>query len=180
MKHQLSLEVPETANEKIFRVLDSSVYVDNMTITCAYLQITAPGFTSPVQIEVAPNYNMTLTACALGLQSEDCLEDMACLPDGIYKLQYSVSPSDKLYVEYNFLRETSVLNSYFKELAKLELKGCDTEECFKDQLKDLGLIKSLLDAAKAKVEYTNEPEDGMDLFLFAKKKLRTYTTSCCH
>ena len=40
-------------------------------------------------------------------------------------------------------------------------------------------IRTLIDAAKAKVEYCQSPNEGMELFNFAKKKLKKITCDIC-
>ena len=46
----------------------------------------------------------------------------------------------------------------------------------------MNYIKTLIDAAVAKVEYCQSPDAGMDIYNFAKKKLEKITcstASCC-
>lgn len=179
MKHQLSLEVPDTYNCKILRVIDTSKYVEELPVTCEYLQITGPGYLSPVQIEVEPKFSLILTACSLGIQTEECGDIQYAIPDGLYNIILSVSPNDLVRVEYNYLRVTEVMNSYFNELARIEVKGCPTEDCMSKRLKDLREIKSYIDVAKAKVEYYNQTDEGLDMLKYANKKLSLYINNCC-
>lgn len=176
MKHQLSIELPDTNNTKILRVIDTSIYADDIPVKCGILQITSPGFLVPVQIEVTPGFNLILNGCTLGVSSDGT--DLPCLADGLYKIQYSVSPNDKVYVEYNYLRAATTVNKYFQELCQIELSTCDPSSEIKANLKELRLIKSFIDAAKAKVEYCNSPHVGMEIFTYAQKRLSKYT-SCC-
>jgi hypothetical protein len=118
-KHQLSLEVPDTNNCSVFRVFDTSIYSDLIEVTCGTLQITSPGFNQPVSIDVLPGFNLILNACTLGLQSTGCGITSNRLPDGIYVVRYSVSPNDKVYVEYNYLRVCQTLNKYYNQLCRL-------------------------------------------------------------
>jgi hypothetical protein len=67
-KHQLSLELPDTNNIKVLRIFDTSIYADGVGQDCGVLSITSPGFNLPVNIEMLPGFNTTLTACTLGLQ----------------------------------------------------------------------------------------------------------------
>ncbi len=179
MKHQLSLEVPDTNNVKILRVFDTSSYAEDIVVKCGILQITTPGFKVSVQIETQPYYNLVLNACTLGIYNGGCSEDTPILPDGIYRIQYSVSPNDKVYVEYNHLRVTNTLNRYFNELCNLEMAACEPSSDVKSNLKELRLIKSLIDAAKVKVEYCNSPLQGMQLFNYALKRLEKYSGKEC-
>lgn len=178
-KHRLSLEVPDTTNSEIFRVLDTSTYDAILKVDCGTLQITPPGFTVPVAIEVIPQFNLVLNACSLGLQATNCGTTAVPLPDGIYIVRYSVSPHDKVYVEYNHLRVTQTLTVYYQYMCELEMAACEPDADVKEQLDELRLIRSFIDAAKAKVEYCHDPEAGMELLTYAKKKLDKYKKFYC-
>lgn len=178
VKHQLSLEVPETNNVKVLRIFDTSLYAEEFDTTCGLLQITSPGFNLPVNVDVLPHYNLVLNACTLGLQRSGCGEKSAAMPDGIYIIRYSVSPNDKVFVEYNHLRTTQTVNKYYSELSKLELKGCEPSADVKEQLAELRLIKSFIDAAKVKVEYAHLPQEGMELLIYAQKRLNKFSGPC--
>lgn len=178
MKHQLSLDVPDTNNIKVFRLSDTSIYSEDLPVKCGYIQITSPGYSSPVNIETLPYFNLVLNACSLGIYQGGCGEDSPPLSDGIYTLRYSVSPNEKVYVEYNYLRITQTLNEYYRALSNLEMSSCEPTPDIKAKLKDLRLIRSFLDAAKAKVEYSNNPYQGIEIFEYAKKLLRKYLNGC--
>jgi hypothetical protein len=178
MKHQLSLEIPDTNNTQIFRLFDTSTYATDLKTTCGMIQITAPGFTVPVQIETLPYFNLVLNACTLGIYQGGCSEYMPDLPDGIYKVAYSVSPNDQVFVEYQYLRITHLLNEYFEQLCKLEIAGCEPTAEVKAKLRELRFIRSLLDAAKVKVEYCNAPTQGIEMFQYAQKRLHKFSGGC--
>ena len=185
-KHQLSLEIPDTNNCYIFRVIDTSLYNSNVPVTCAKLEITSPGFNEPEIIDVVlaedpiteqpVNFNYTLNACTLGLQRSDCDNSSSPLVDGVYTVKYSVSPNDKVFVEYSYLRTCQITNKYFNELCKLELAACEPTPQVKAQLNELRLIKSFIDAAKAKVEQCGELEEGTNLLAYAQKRLQKYSS----
>lgn len=178
-KHQLSLELPESNNIKVMRLADTSLYAEGLAVDCGTLEITSPGFNLPVQIEVIPNFNLVLNACTLGIQRSGCGEVSQILPDGIYVIKYSVSPNSNVFVEYNHLRATQTINRYYHLLGELEMAACEPDADVKEQLAELRLIKSFIDAAKAKVEYTHEPEKGMELLIYAKKRLDKLTCRTC-
>jgi len=178
-KHQLSLDIPETNNCQVFRVFDTSLYTDDLEVTCGTLQITSPGFNEPVNIEVLPGFNLILNACTLGIQSSGCGSISQRLPDGIYTIRYSVSPNDKVYVEYQYLRVCQTLNKYFNFLCKLEMAACEPQADVKADLEELRMIRSFIDAAKVKVEYCASPQQGMDLFLYAQSRLQKFGKDCC-
>jgi hypothetical protein len=177
-KHQLSLEVPDTNNCSVFRIFDTSLYSPILEIDCGTLQVTSPGFNEPVSIQVLPHFNLILNGCTLGLQQQGCGSVSEILPDGIYNIKYSVSPNSQVFVEYNYLRICQTLNKYFNELCKIELAACEPEADVKDQLSELRLIKSFLDAAKVKVEYCENPQEGMELFMYAQTRLQKIGNFC--
>ena len=177
-KHQLSLELPDTNNISVLRVFDTSLYAEDLGTNCGLLQITSPGFNTPVNIEVLPQFNLVLNACTLGIQNTGCGSYCNTIPDGIFTVRYSVAPNDKVYIEYQYLRITQTLNIYYNALSSLELAACEPDADLKEQLKELRLIKSFIDAAKAKVEYAHQPEQGLELLIYAQNKLIKYTESC--
>jgi hypothetical protein len=177
-KHQLSLEVPDTNNCTLFRIFDTSIYDSHVPFKCGSLQITSPGYNQPVSIDVTPSFNLILNGCTLGIQTSNCGTISEILPDGIYTIKYSVSPNSQVYVEYHYLRICQINNKYFSELCKLELAACEPQADVKEQLNELRLIKSFIDAAKAKVEQCDDLQQGMDLLLYAQKRLEKYGSNC--
>lgn len=178
-KHQLSLELPDTNNIKVLRIFDTSIYADGVGKDCGVLSITSPGFNLPVNIELLPGFNTTLTACTLGLQKTGCSDAVQPLPDGIYVINYSMSPNSKVQVEYNHLRVTQTVNRYYNLMCELEMSACEPGADVKEKLEELRLIKSFIDAAKAKVEYCHSPEAGIELLIYAKKRLDKITNALC-
>lgn len=177
--HVLSLEVPTVMNSCIIAVNDTSIYSNIVPVTCPTLNVTVPGFTYSNQIEVTPGFSLILTACDLQLQTTQCGEQYADLPDGIYIFKYSVSPNEVVYVEYNHLRITKALIRYNKILCELDLAACEPSEKTEEKMKKLNMIRMYLDAAKAKVEYCHEPQKGMTLYNYAMKLLNKLECKTC-
>jgi hypothetical protein len=177
-KHQLSLELPDTNNIKVLRLFDTSLYAEDLAIDCGTLRITSPGFNLPVAIEILKGFNIVLNACSLGLQRTNCQDASQPIPDGVYVINYSVAPNTSVFVEYNHLRTTQTINKYFNLLCDLEMSACEPDADVKEKLEELRLIKGFIDAAKAKVEYCHEPQAGMELLIYAQKRLNKYATEC--
>lgn len=176
MKHVLSLDVTDTNNIKVFRIADTSSYAD-FPATCGVLQIRVPGFNTTQSIDVLPYFNLVLNACSLGIQTTGCGVDSVNLPDGIYQLRYSVSPNDKVYVEYSYLRTTATMNKYYQFMCDLDMGACEPEAKTKDKLEKLQLIRSYVDAAKAQVEYCHNLEKGIELLKYAQTQLNKLSLS---
>jgi hypothetical protein len=173
-KHVLSLDIPVTYNPKILRVVDTSQYAESVPVTCGNLIITPPGYNLPVDIEVVANAHQVLNACLLDIQQLGCEESMVDLPDGIYVIRYEVAPLHKVFVEYNHLRVTQVMNQYFYELSRVCLQQEEPTIDALEDLAELRLIKSYIDAAVVKVEIRHEPEDGLMLLNYANQKLHRF------
>lgn len=177
-RHQLSLEVPQTNNTRIFRITDTSVYADELPVKCPVLHITSPGFTIPVAIEVLKSFNLVLNACTLGLSSGDCEDSMPSLPDGVYHIRYSVSPNDKVFVEYYHLRTSQVQNVLHNEICKLDLDACEPPQEIAERFKKLSEIGDYIEAARIKTEICHDPVKGMKLLLYAKDQLERIVNGC--
>lgn len=172
-KHVLSLEVPDTLNGCIFRVVDTSIYATT-PVNCPLLQITPPGFIHPVNFTtpvIEPGFMANITACDLGLQTDNCGTTYQDIPDGIYIVKYSVSPSELLYVEYNHLRMTCALNRVKQLYCDLSLGACEPSTELMATLNQIRLIQQYLDAAKSYVEICHDPNKGMELYRYAVKLL---------
>jgi hypothetical protein len=180
-KHILSLELPCVANCDIFSVKDTSQYAEEVPIECPQLLILPPGFSNPYIVDVQPQFNLNLTACALGLQTYGCGENTAPYPDGVYVIKYRVQPHDKVYVEYNHLRTNTIMAAYYRKLCDLDIQACEPSSDRKKIIAEMHYIKTMIDAAKAKVEYAGSPEAGWELYKYAESKLKKITCdiSCC-
>ncbi len=184
-QHQLALEVPEQSCSDRLTIWDASVYANGITVDCEKLEIKIPGYStvythlytdSPNPLEY--NFNNTYTAIDFGIQAQGSAE-LACLPDGLYTIQYSVSPNDEVYVKYYHLRTTKALNEYYKEICKIQLAQCEPTAEMKQHLSDLRYIKMLIDAAKAKVEFCHSTEQGVAMLQYANKLMKKYQDGCC-
>lgn len=179
-KHVLSLDVPNTNNDKILRVFDTSVYAKDVKVDCETLSIISPGFNSYVDINVSSGFNLILTACTLGIQYDGCESNLQSLPDGIYTIRYSVSPNDIVYVEYNHLRIVNIINKYYSIMCEIEMSTCEPDFDIKEKLNEMRLIKSFIDAAKSKVEYCHDVRAGMELLIYADKRLNRINNIPCN
>ena len=183
-KHILSLEVLNVSNTKYLSIKDTSTYAKGLGTDCAELLITPPapaGTTAKKTsiIEVKPGFDLTITACALNLQEMSCNEVRTDIPDGIYTIRYQLSPHKKTYVEYNFLRTTALMKMYYEKLCALDMAACEPDSTRKGLLLEMNIIKMLIDGAKSKVEYCSQPDAGLELFNYAKKKLERIVCKQC-
>lgn len=171
MVSKLYLDIPEAQNLKTQRILDSSLYNEDVDIKCARLEITPPGFDFPVLFEVEPYFNLVLNTANLGLAKPSKYTDLADLPDGVYQVKYSIAPNDKVWVEYEFLRLNSLLEQYYGLRCKLKLENIDPNRDQNNKMKQLLDIRNTLESAKIEVEWCGNRDRGMDLYMYASKQL---------
>lgn len=174
-QHILGLHIPDILNECVIKIEDVSDYSDLMTIDCELLQITPPGFTYAIHFRnITEGFTSILNAedLELGIAGDP-------LPDGVYVIRYSVSPNDKVYVEYNYLRIATIMTKYYNILCMLEVASCEPTRDLKEKFKVLRDIRMMIDAAKAKVEYCHSITEGMDLYNYALKLLNKFECKNC-
>lgn len=186
MKHKLSLYIPDTMDNWSLTIQDTSVYTDLIPVSCPTLQIQLPGFTTATTVNdttmpnpLAPGFIRQFTACDLDVQTESCGTRFDCLPDGIYVIRYSVSPNDIVYVEYNHLRIVQALITWNEKLCELEVAPCDPPSEKKARLDELMQIKVFLEAAKNMVEFCSKPNEGMEIYNYALKRLKKLDCQTC-
>lgn len=178
-KHILSLDIPDTLNANVLRVVDTSIYSPELAVACPTLQILVPGFTEPVTATMVQGGETLLSSCSLGIQVTNCDSVLTALPDGIYVIRYSVAPNDKVFVEYNYLRITAAMNKYYNIYCSVNLSGCEPLQPEKDKLNKLRILRSMLDGAKAKIEFCHNNDQGMAIYNYAVAQLDKLSCTYC-
>lgn len=171
MVSKLFLDISQSYNLKTMRVLDSSFYNEDIDISCARLEVTPPGFDYPVLINAEPYFNIVLNSSNLGLSKVTKYQDLAELPDGVYKIRYSIAPNDKVWVEYEHLRNQQQLNQFFGLYCRLKLSNLDPNRDQNNSLRELAKIKQYIDAAKIEVEFCGDRDKGLEIYDYAQKQL---------
>lgn len=177
-QHKLSIEIPDVLTDCIFRVIDTSTYNDYVPVECPKLEITAPGFTTAVELNSGTDFSVNYTACDLELQLTNCDSFRNAIPDGVYVVRYSVAPNDTVYVEYNHLRITQALNKINNLLCCLDVPNCEPNVPMTNKLREVQLLWTMLQAAKSKVEYCHSPSQGMDIYKYVMTKLTKLACGC--
>jgi hypothetical protein len=183
--NSLSLNIPNIMTDCILRIEDTSVYNPLMPYICPTVQVLVPGYkdcvtfndtTTPV---INQNFILNLTACDLKLQTADCNSEFNPIPDGIYTIKYSLSPNDKMFVEYNHLRVTAIRAQLKQHLCDLQLGACEPVPEIKDDFNYLMTINNYIEAAQAKAEWCLDCDQAMVIYNYAKKLLDKYVCKIC-
>ena len=177
--HVLSLEIPLVYNKCILRVEDTSIYDPLLPVDCLTLQITPPGFVDISALTFTPNYIANITACDLGIQITNCDNYNNDLQDGVYVIRQSLAPVETVFVEYNHLRITAALNDYQKALCCIQksIPSAPSHEVTA-KIREAQFVRTLLDAAKAEVEYCHHPNNGMATYKYARERLKKLLCNC--
>lgn len=179
-EHKLSLEFPKTLDEGVLMIIDTSTYNDLLDVECAEIHIAPPGFSYSNKIEVDEiGFRKNLTACDIGLQHYSCDDENDSLPDGLYKIRYSICPVDLVYVEYFHLRTTKLMNRYYNLLCEIDLSACEPTKDVRKDLDRLRDIRMYIEAAEAKIGICHDVDKGMELFKYAKKLLDKFECKSC-
>lgn len=98
MKSIINSEVIPGKDCRFFSLLDTSVYNKDLEITNAKYKIILPNFGKYVEIFYTPNTVTVVNTNLLKLT----VEELGCIPDGLYQIEQSICPNDKLYKWINY------------------------------------------------------------------------------
>ena len=120
----LDFLVINTYNTKTLGIADISVYdTDPPNVSSPTMEITVPGFTTPVSIPFNVQDFNVYNSIILGL-SPFPVQDP--LPDGVYKMKYSVAPAASNFVEKNIMRTEVIQEKFDNAFMKLDMMECDS------------------------------------------------------
>jgi len=118
---KLDIIVVPTYSTLSLGVMDASTYPDSPPISSPSIRITVPGFgdtTLPFDINSFNIYNSgNLGITEVGVDQP--------LPDGIYRLRYSVAPAYLNFVERTIMRTEKIQEKFDRAFLQLDLMECD-------------------------------------------------------
>jgi hypothetical protein len=115
---QLNILVLPTYSAYTLGVADLSVYPENFNIVSPTLQIIPQAF-SEVAVNFSARGMVVLNAQNLGLMPEG--SEAVKLPDGIYRLRYSVHPAYQYFVEKTFMRVEQLQERFDEAFLRADL-----------------------------------------------------------
>lgn len=146
MISKLDLNIIDTHNLKTLGVLDASIYNKDIEVQEALLQITPPGFKYPASPYFMVKGLNIYNSNNVGLTKASCEEELIDLPDGLWRIKYSICPSDKLFIEKVFLKTDKIQCLFTQAFLNLEFSN-DSSEDFKFKTKKLEQINLFIQGA---------------------------------
>lgn len=140
-------------------------YTDGAWTHSPTLEITAPGFTK-VALDFVPNSVNIFNASNLNI---NCDSD-STLPDGVYTIRYSISPSSVYNIEKTFIRVVAIKCKFSRLFLGVTMDcacGQSKQTQLKAQLRD---IKEMIEGAIASSNQ-GDIDSAMDLYNLADKAL---------
>jgi len=126
MAHKLLISVKDSVvNNKYIYVEDLSEWDEMLEIKYRRLQVLPPYMDQYVIVNFPQDQSLALTS--KNLQLSKGLDD---LPDGYYAIHYSVSPNDKVFVDYGHYRVAVLMNAVLSKMAILDANCCNSlDDC---------------------------------------------------
>jgi hypothetical protein len=119
----LDILVVPTYNTLTLGIADASTYpTDPPVVTTPTIEIDVPSVGNVVLPFVVNEYNI-FNSTSLGLTLIG--EPLIPLPDGIYKLKYSVAPAYLNFVEKSIMRIDRIQEKFDEAFMKLDMMECD-------------------------------------------------------
>jgi hypothetical protein len=173
----LDLNIIPTHNIKTIGVADASTYETNLIITSPTLEITPPGFPKISIPFVARSVNI-FNSNNLGISNCTNEDLLHILPDGIYKLKYSIQPSLSNYVEKSFFRVDALKCKYMKAFLSIDMDCSNCSANMKNSKKTISKVRLLIDGVLASANECDEVS-AMKKYKQASKLLDSFKNCNC-
>lgn len=127
MVSKLNLDIIDTHDFKTLGILDTSWYNPDITIESPTIEIVPPGYTHAVSPFFMIRALNIFNSNGLGLTKASCEEELIDLPDGLWKIKYSICPNDKLFIERFFLKTDRIQCRFTQAFLNLDLSSLNTD-----------------------------------------------------
>lgn len=162
----LDFDIQRTVNCKVMKVEDLSHWATELN-NVAYIQITTPGLTKPVNLIFQKEKLNRFNSSNLNISDVHDYSSLGPLPDGLYTITLLRCEGDPLAVTKYFLQDCQIRCEITRKIIGIDLSCSTCRDSLLDKLADILL---LLDAARAHSERCN-PSKAMELYQRASKIL---------
>lgn len=175
MPSNISLDIllVETYSPYALSIADFSTYPPSYTPVSPTIQITPPGFntaTLPFVPKAINTYKAEDLNITLGYSD-------IMLPDGIYKLKYTINPATQYFVDKTFIRTYLLQEKFDTAFMKMDMMECD-DAIKKQQKVELDTIYYFIQGAIAAANKCAEKE-ATKMYRQADKMLTQFITNKC-
>lgn len=173
MISRLNFDIIDTHDFKTLGIVDTSWYNPDITVESATIEILAPGYVYAVSPFFMPKALNVYNSNGVGITKASCEEELKDLPDGIWRVKYSICPNDKLYIEKFFLKTDKLRCKYNQAFLNLDLKSEGEDKSGKKMRLDE--IEFYIQGAIAASNDQNA-KDAQDFYNKADKLLNKYNS----
>lgn len=170
---KLDLAYLDTHRSDSFAIADISVYPVGFIQVDPTLEVTVPGF-SPKQIVFTPSSIAVYNSNTLGITCDDC--PTSNLPDGIYKLKYTLNPAYQYHVEKSFIRTNMIYSRLDDYFLKLDFMQCN-QAIKEEQKKVLDTIEFYIEGSIAAANKCLDSK-ALNLYKVANEMLDKFNKKC--
>ena len=171
---QLDIIVPPSYSTLLLAITDASIYPDSPPIVSApTIEIEVPNFGKKVLPFLTLETNI-FASDTLGITEDGCKQP---LPDGIYRLKYSVAPAYANYVERTIMRVDKLQEKFDNAFLRLDMMECDGAIRTQASV-DLNTINFFIQGAIAAANNCAEQE-ALKLYNQASNMLDKFLKSNC-
>lgn len=121
----LDIAIVEAHNPAILAIADVSTYTSGKNIDSPFVEITPPGF-DKIGLSFVPRSVNIFNTTTLKLTGPD--NKPGTLPDGIYKIRYSIRPAYENYTEKSILRLTSLKERFDLAFLQSDPSCCSSHQ----------------------------------------------------
>lgn len=149
----LDFTIVDTHNVLTIAIGDISFYPSNFTIVNPTYEITPPSFPKAT-VSYGTGEVLFLNSNTLNIT---CVSDprlLTPLPDGVWKIVQSISPSIDFNIEHSFLRTSQIEQKFGKAFLKTDLIECNQDVKI-EQMKVLDEVYFYIQAAIAAANQCN-------------------------
>jgi hypothetical protein len=177
MDPKLDLLILDTHNAYTLGIADLSQYPTGFAIVAPTLQIAPPGFPT-VALPFTASSMSILNSENLGLSTAG--QDLVKIPDGIYRIKYTVNPAHLYFVEKTFMRTDAIQERFDNAFMTADFSCADRHftKAERDKLDEIYYLIQESIAAANKCANTL----AMNLYNQALKLLDRYSegkANCC-
>lgn len=170
-KTALDINIVKTHNIRTIGIADTSVYATSI-INGPVIEITPPGF-KKVALDFTVKSVNIFNSNSLKITNACSEQDLSPLPDGIWKIKYSITPALDNYVEKSFMRTDYIRCMYDRAFLGIDMSNCVgcTSDLIHTKKNELQEIRLLIDGAVASANDCDE-DGAMYKYRKAMDKLK--------